>query len=314
MQQVSLGGTGLMVSRLGLGTDTYHAGGITLPHITEIALRAWELGINFIDTDRSYDVLPALAAALPHMDRSRLVLATKTYEKTRDGALRDVELALEALRTDYIDLFLLHGVDSLAEYEAFAGALEGLHEARARGWIAHIGLSTHAVQVVEAMAHQPAIEAVLAVLNLAGKNIRRAGGSERSARAMVGGWARRIGLPGGAMRAARAVADGAVVRAIRGLVVPVRQGEGNAGLREEMEGAVRRLYEAGQGVYIMKPFARGRLFDDANRDRPLTPDQVRRALAYLYRLPFVHSVVPGMRSVQQVEQNVTIVEDLLAER
>ena len=257
MQQVVLGKTGLQVSRLGLGTDVRHDDGkVSVEQETEVMLRAWELGINLIDTDRWYNTYPSLAAALPHMERSGLVLVTKTYEKGFEGTLNDVRYALDTLKTDYIDLFLIHAVDSLEDYTARAPALEALQEARGRGWIHHIGLSSHTVAVVRAMAEHPEIEAVLAALNMAGKNMH------------------------------------------------------HSGKREEMGEAIRCCYEAGQGVYIMKPFARGRLFEDTNKDRPLSPDQARQGLAYLYALPYIHSVIPGMRSVAQVEQNVTTVEEL----
>ena len=246
----------MRVSRLGLGTDILHPGGITLEDVTDVILRAWELGVNFVDTDHAYDVFPALAAALPHMERSRLVLATKTYRSTGEGALRDVQQALDTLKTEYIDLFLLHSVNSMEQYASLPDALEGLEEAKSRGWVRHVGLSTHAVPVMQAMADHPEIEAVLTVLNLTGKNMHR------------------------------------------------------SGTRKEMEQAIERSYRAGQGVYVMKPFARGRLFDDGDRDKPLGPAQVRQALAYLYGFPYIHSVVPGMRSVRQVEHNVDIVEEI----
>lgn len=313
MQQVGLGNTGLMVSRLGLGTDIFDPGGITLGQVTQIVLRAWELGINFIDTGRAYSVFPALAAALRHMDRSRLVLATKTYERTREGAMRDVSHALDEMRTDYIDLFLLHAVDSIDDCRARAGALEGLQETKAKGWIHHIGLSTHTVSVMRAMADCGAIEAVLTVLNLAGKEIRVSGSEEGTATARAKGWIRRIGQSTHTLPTMRAVVNHPAITRVRRVLGPRRQHRPVAGSREEMELAIRRSFEAGVGIYIMKPFARGRLFDDTNWDRPLTPDQVRQALAYLYQFPFIHSVVPGMRSVEQVDQNVAIVEELLTE-
>lgn len=256
MRKVTLGRTGLVVSRLGLGTDVLHPGGLSLEEHTEILLRGWELGINLIDTDRWYDTYPSIAAALPHMARQDLVLVTKTYEKTRDGALVDVAYALDALRIDYIDLFLLHAVDSMEQYAEMLGALEGLQEARERGWLHHIGLSTHAMPVMSVMADQPEIEALLTVMNLKGKNMRR------------------------------------------------------TGTRQAMERAVARSYEAGQGIYVMKPFARGRLFDNANKDRPLTPEQAEAALRYLYGLRTIHSVVPGIRSMAQLEHCARVVEAL----
>ncbi len=256
MRQILLGKTGLSVSRLGLGTDILHAGGITLQDVTRVALRAWDLGINLIDTDRWYDVYPALAEAIRSMDRSKLVLVTKTYEKTHDGAWSDIRYALETLKVDYLDLFHLHAVDSMGQFAEMAGALSALQEAKAQGLIRHIGLSTHAVPVMQEMADHPEIEAILTVLNLTGKNMHK------------------------------------------------------SGTRQEMEVAIRRSYQAGQGVYIMKPFARGRLFDDENKDSPLSPEQVEQGLTYLYGFPYIHSVVPGMRSIEQVEQCVRIVERL----
>jgi len=256
VRQVLLGKTDLSVSRLGLGTDILHAGGITLQDVTRIALRAWELGINLIDTDRWYDVYPALAEAISSMDRSRLVLVTKTYEKSFKGAWNDVHYALDTLKVDYIDLFHLHAVDSMEQYGEMAGALRALQDAKAQGLIRHVGLSSHAVPVVQAMADHHEIEAILTVLNLTGKNMHK------------------------------------------------------SGTRHEMEQAVRRSYEAGQGVYIMKPFARGRLFDDENKDSPLSPEQVEQGLGYLYGFPYIHAVIPGMRSIEQVEQCVSIVERL----
>lgn len=256
MRKVTLGTTGLVVSRLGLGTDVLHAGGLSVEEHTAIILRAWELGINLIDTDRWYDTYPSIAAALPHVTRRDVVLVSKTYEKTRDAALADVAYALEALGTEYLDLFLLHAVDSMEQYAEMAGALEGLQEARERGWIRHIGLSTHAVPVVSAIAGHPDIEAILTVVNLKGKNMHR------------------------------------------------------TGTRDGMEHAVARVCDAGQGVYVMKPFARGRLFDDANKDKPLTPEQAEEALRYLYGLPTIHAVVPGIRSIAQLEHCVRVVEAL----
>jgi uncharacterized protein len=260
VKYVTLGRTGLCVSRLGLGTDILHADGITLEDVTRVAVRAWELGINLIDTDRWYNVYPGLAAAIPHMERARLVLVTKTYEKTREGAWGDIRYALETLGVDYLDLFLLHAVDSMEQYTEMAGALQALQEAQAQGLVRHIGLSTHAVPVMEVMAEHAEIEAVLTVLNLTGKNMHR------------------------------------------------------TGTREAMERAIQCSFQAGQGVYIMKPFARGRLFDDENKDAPLAPEQVEQGLGYLYSFPYIHAVIPGMRSLQQVEQCVAIVERLEREQ
>jgi len=244
-----------MVSRLGIGTDILRSENpAEVEYEVDVLLRAWELGVNLIDTDRWYRTYPSIAKALPHMRRQDVVLITKTYEKTSEGALNDVCYALDTLKCDYIDVFLLHAVDNVEQYQALAGALAGLQEAKAKGLIHHIGLSVHEVPMARAVSAYAEIEVVLAALNAAGKSMRK------------------------------------------------------SGTREEMEQALERCNSAGQGVYIMKPFARGRLHDDENKNEELLPEQVEPALAYLYGLPFVHAAVPGMRSVRQVEQCCEIVE------
>ncbi|NLG28034.1 MAG: aldo/keto reductase [Chloroflexi bacterium] len=254
MRRVALGKTGLQVSRLGIGTDVLRDDPDGIERETEVLLSAWSLGVNLIDTDRWYRTYPAIARALPHMRRADLVLITKTYEKSVEGALNDVCYALDTIKCDYIDVFLLHAIDSVDQYAGLAGALEGLQTARERGWIHHIGLSSHAVPMVQEVSRYAEIEVVLAALNSAGKSMHK------------------------------------------------------TGTRAEMEQGLERCHAAGQGVYIMKPFARGRLIDDEAKDEQLAADQVEPALAYLYALPFVDAVIPGMRTVQQVQQCAEIAE------
>ena len=71
---------------------------------------------------------------------------------------------------------------------------------------------------------------------------------------------------------------------------------------EEMLGAVREAYEAGKGIYAMKVLARGNLAKD-----------VESALGYVLQQPFVHSASVGMKTLEQLEQNVAITNHVLAE-
>lgn len=70
---------------------------------------------------------------------------------------------------------------------------------------------------------------------------------------------------------------------------------------QEMLGAVREAYAAGKGIYAMKALW-GNLADD-----------VESALGYVLRLPFVHSMSVGMRTVEELEQNVEITNRVLGE-
>jgi aryl-alcohol dehydrogenase-like predicted oxidoreductase len=69
----------------------------------------------------------------------------------------------------------------------------------------------------------------------------------------------------------------------------------------EMEEAVRKAFERGLGIYTMKVFGQRKAFPEH------TPEEL---LAHNLALPFVHSLVVGMISLPEVDQNVEVVERL----
>lgn len=171
MWKVDLGATGLSVSRLSLGTDTR----LKRDAGARLLQRAFELGVNFWDTDETYGTHPCIREALKGLDRSQVVIATKTYKRDRKGAKRSLERSLREMRTSYIDIFLLHAIDSVRQFEGHSGALEALLEAKEEGLVRAVGLSTHTVEMAREVPDIPEIEVVLTVLNRTGARIR--GGS-----------------------------------------------------------------------------------------------------------------------------------------
>ena len=82
--------------------------------------------------------------------RDSFFLATKTGERTSDGAAREIGESLERLRTDHLDHIQLHNLVEPEEWEtAFApgGALEAVVEAKEQGLVSHIGVTGHGVTV-----------------------------------------------------------------------------------------------------------------------------------------------------------------------
>jgi len=190
MHYAVMGDTGLKVSRVSVGTDVKLAPEELLPVIR----RAGELGVNFIDTDISYSYgeadgksgrsWEAVREWLQEVDRRQMVLAAKTYEPTEDGALRNVEESLEGLGTDYIDAFLLHGLNEMEDWVRFQPALKGCLKARELGLVRHVGLSTHTVTLAREAARHPELEVVLVVLNVTGKVMKRTGTAAQMQAAM----------------------------------------------------------------------------------------------------------------------------------
>ena len=106
MQYVTLGKTGLKISRMGFG-------GIPIQRIdregTKVLMgRLLEEGINYIDTARGYTVSEEFLGYALEGIRDRFVLATKSMSRTKEAMAADIEKSLSNLRTDYIDLYQVH--------------------------------------------------------------------------------------------------------------------------------------------------------------------------------------------------------------
>ena len=146
MEYITLGRTGLKISRLGFG-------GIPIQRID--AEKAKELleavrsaGINFIDTARGYTVSEELIGAAIEGHRDEFVLATKSMARDKASMAKDIEISLKNLRTDHIDLYQIHNCppDQLEQVCSEEGALAALLEAKAAGKIGHIGITAHSAE------------------------------------------------------------------------------------------------------------------------------------------------------------------------
>jgi aryl-alcohol dehydrogenase-like predicted oxidoreductase len=109
-----------------------------------------EYGINHIDTAASYGESELRIAPWMREDRSRFFLATKTSDRTYEGARTSLHRSLERLGVDQIDLIQLHNLVDEKEWETALGAhgaLKALTEARSDGLVRFIGVTGHGSQV-----------------------------------------------------------------------------------------------------------------------------------------------------------------------
>jgi aryl-alcohol dehydrogenase-like predicted oxidoreductase len=143
----TLGHTGLKVSIMGLGG--YHA---AVPDKEEdtitIIHRALDLGITFFDNADCYMKGAAeerMGKALEGR-RQRIVLMTKVDQRDAKGSLATLEQSLKRLRTDYLDVWQFHGVQTVADLEKIlgpGGAMETAEKAKKEGKIRFIGMTGH---------------------------------------------------------------------------------------------------------------------------------------------------------------------------
>jgi aryl-alcohol dehydrogenase-like predicted oxidoreductase len=169
MRYRKLGNSGLLVSELALGTMQFgskmNMGGLGQEETNAMVRFALDRGVNFIDTADVYSLGESetlLGNALRGV-RSEVVLATKARlpmsesnvnhsGATRVNLLREVEASLRRLQTDYIDLYQVHGWDSVTPLEETLRTLDSLVRA---GKVRYIGLSNyHAWQAATALAVQ----------------------------------------------------------------------------------------------------------------------------------------------------------------
>jgi len=109
-----------------------------------------EYGINHIDTAASYGDSELRIAPWMREHRSSFFLATKTGDRTYEGARTSLHRSLERLGVDQVDLIQLHNLVDEKEWETALGAhgaLKALTEARAEGLVRFIGVTGHGSQV-----------------------------------------------------------------------------------------------------------------------------------------------------------------------
>ena len=113
-----------------------------------VVLRAYDLGVNYFDNARAYwdghseEVYGKVLASF----RKEIFLTSKSYQRKAKEAEADLHLSLKALRTDYLDLWQIHGVaekDEVAQIFAPGGAIEAFEAAKKAGKCRFIGFTGH---------------------------------------------------------------------------------------------------------------------------------------------------------------------------
>jgi aryl-alcohol dehydrogenase-like predicted oxidoreductase len=163
MEFVTISGTTLQGSRIGLGTwamGGWMWGGTDERESIRTIHTALEKGINVIDTapaygfGRSEEIVGKAVAEYGHRDK--IIIATKVgldwptgevnRNATRTRLLREIEDSLQRLRTSYIDLYQVHWPDPLVPVEETAEIMVLLYQ---QGKIRAIGVSNYSPQEME---------------------------------------------------------------------------------------------------------------------------------------------------------------------
>lgn len=154
-----LGKTGIAVPRVGIGLGSRFCAVTDEDEALAILQSALDHGFYYWDTAYSYRNKSIVSeerigrALGPR--RKEVFLATKFEARDRDGVMRELEESLKRLRTDHIDLYQAHLIESMADLDVLGmpgGALEALREIKERKIARFIGFSGHLDAAVMAEA------------------------------------------------------------------------------------------------------------------------------------------------------------------
>ena len=152
-----LGSSDLDVSEISLGSWLTYGGGVDRANAEACVAKAFEVGINFIDTANVYARGGAeefLGKVLAGRPRDSYVLATKLFFPmngdrglSRPQVLKQIEASLARLRTDHVDLYQCHRYDVETPLEE---TMEALTEVVRQGKARYLGFSEWTAEQIQA--------------------------------------------------------------------------------------------------------------------------------------------------------------------
>ncbi|MBW4490261.1 MAG: aldo/keto reductase family protein [Trichocoleus desertorum ATA4-8-CV12] len=166
MQYRQLGSSDFNVSEISLGSWLTYSGGVERQQAEACIHKAFDVGINFIDTANVYGRGASeslLGEVLQGVDRSSYILATKVFFPMSDTDRglsaaqihKQIDASLQRLRTDYVDLYQCHRYDVNTPLEETMAALtEVVRQGKAR----YIGFSEWNPSQIQAALALPDVE------------------------------------------------------------------------------------------------------------------------------------------------------------
>ena len=172
---VTLGKTGIKVSRLAQGTGTNGVGkssnqtrGLGLAGVADLLRAGVDQGLTFWDSADQYGTHPHVHEALKTVSRDKVVILSKTHASTEKEMRDDLDRFRTEIGTDMIDIVLLHCMMSADWPKEKAGAMAVLAEAKQKGTIRAHGVSCHDFGALKTAARTDWVDVDLARLNPAG--------------------------------------------------------------------------------------------------------------------------------------------------
>jgi 1-deoxyxylulose-5-phosphate synthase len=165
MRYRRLGSSELEISEISLGSWLTYGGGVGRAQAEACVAKAFDVGINFIDTANVYARGAAeslLGEVLAGRARDSYILGTKLFWPmngdrglSREQVFKQLDLSLLRLKTEFVDLYQCHRYDWDTPLEE---TMEGLTEVVRQGKVRHLGFSEWPVDRIQAALDLPDVE------------------------------------------------------------------------------------------------------------------------------------------------------------
>lgn len=173
VDQVTLGKTGIKLSRLGMGTGS-NSGQIQWDlgreGFNSLVKYAYDQGITYFDCSETYRTFEWLGGAVKGLPREKLFIQSKIPGQP-EKILDVIDHHRKVFNTDYIDTLLIHCMIKEGWTDQWKRIMDGFDEAKAKGWIRSKGVSCHSVPALRGATATPWAEVHLVRVNPQGQRI-----------------------------------------------------------------------------------------------------------------------------------------------
>lgn len=176
VDKVKLGNTGLLVSRMAMGTGTVGWGGqsnqtrLGMDKFVDLAHHAYERGISFFDMADGYGSHPYVGKALKSLPREKVTLLSKIWTHDEGSEkVEPVQKTLDRFRletgSDYFDILLMHCMTQGNWNETRKQYMDGFSKAKQDGIVKAVGVSCHSWEALVQAVENPWVDVIMARLN-----------------------------------------------------------------------------------------------------------------------------------------------------
>lgn len=150
--QVTLGKTGIKLSRLGFGTGSNN-GHVQLADgkaaFVDLIHYAYDRGITYIDTAQAYATFDVIGDAIKGLPREKLFIQSKVDGRPQD-VLSVIDRHRKTFNTDYVDSLLVHCMTRGQWTDEWKRVMEAFDQAQEKKWIRAKGVSCHTLPALRA--------------------------------------------------------------------------------------------------------------------------------------------------------------------